>query len=105
MPLVFGVSFQMPLVMLFLARPRKSSAIYEAVTRHRPPAPGDSHAMVCLTPGLGMMALSTLASPPEERIRCGIDTAVALNVRVRGKRYTLETADSFARRLLSRRAG
>jgi hypothetical protein len=84
-----------------LVRPSKKSELYRAVAEHCPRRPGEDHALVCLVPGVGLMVLSTIKVAPTD---LGEEVGV-LGVQVRRQRYTLLTADSYARSLERARHG
>ena len=89
-----------------LVRPTKSSELYQAVAKYRPAQPGDRHALVFTGIGQGPMVMSTW--PPvltDYRSACNDgaaldDVAMFVNVRAKGRHYTLETPKSFGHRCL-----
>jgi hypothetical protein len=85
-----------------LVRPTKKSGLWQAVADRRPRRPGDRHGLVCLSPGLGLVVLSTWPPAAPHGL---FATPLVGGIGVRGKRYTLETGDSFGRRFLRRQAG
>src|SRR5262249_8655988 len=50
---------KVPIALTDLVRPKKTSELVKAVRTHRPRQPGDKHAMVLVSPGLGLYVLST----------------------------------------------
>lgn len=81
----------------------KKSALYQAVAKHRPPRPGRCHALVAVHPEVGPIVFSSWTTDPwakqwvlfrEHKEEIGYH-----DVRIRGRAYVLELADSFAERL------